>query len=82
MIPDPHRSRTALKNVAEHFVIVPNEDLWRAVPGKRFGDLTGQSFGSWILGDRNTNDLSSKVPQDHECIEPLEGNRRTGQKID
>ena len=58
MIPDTHRSHTALKNVAKRFVIVANEDLWRAVPGKRFGDLTGQPLGSWVLGDGDPNNLS------------------------
>jgi hypothetical protein len=72
MISDAHRPNTALKHLAERFIIVANEDRWRTVPRKSIRDLTGQSLGSWVFGDGDPNDLAPQMFQDHESIEPFE----------
>ena len=76
MIPYSHCPDPPLEYNAERFVIVPNEYFWRAVPRKRFGDLTRQPLGRRIFGDRDPNYLASTMHPGHECIDPLEANSR------
>src|SRR3954453_21017626 len=82
MIADADRSDATPKHTAENLVVVSNKNYWRGIPWKRLRDLARQPFGSRMLGDRDANDLASKMPQNDESIETFERDRRRGQKID
>ena len=66
-VPDPHRSYASFERDAKCSVIVANEILRRAVPGKRFGDLPCQPLGCRIAGHRKPQQLSPAMAENKKC---------------
>jgi hypothetical protein len=66
---------------AVNAVPVPDHVALRLVPGECLRCLTRDSFGGWMSGDVDPDELSAVYPNDDECIEEVETDRRDNKQV-
>ena len=80
-VPDAHRPQACFEDGGKRSVIVANETVRRAVPGKRLGDLPRKPLGRRVSGHRGLQELPSAVAKNKKCVELFKGNRRDHKQI-
>ena len=81
-VPDAHRRKASRHGMAVRGVSVANEVLGRLIPGKGFGDLSGDPRRCRVGSDVGPDQPTSIVRNDHQAIDQPEADGRHDEHVD
>src|SRR6201997_32431 len=81
LVPDAHRAQSAFDNTAIDPVPIADEVVRSLIPRKRLGYLTCNPFRRRICCDVDPGEVSAVYPNDNECIEEAETDRRDDEQV-
>src|SRR5246127_1112198 len=81
LVPDAHGAQSARDNTAIDSVPIADEIVRSLIPRKRLGYLTCNPFCRRICCDVDPGEVSAVDPNDDECIEEAETDRRDDEQV-
>src|SRR6201998_2595223 len=81
LVPNAHGTQSTSDAAAVNAIAVSDHEVWSPIPRKCLRDLTCNPFRRRILCNVDPDEVSAVYPNDDECIEEVETDRRDDEEV-